>query len=94
MKYELVYFLMCGVDGTVDDKSTTRSIEAEDDKSATKKANEFLEKEFSDSNKTSIIPWWPRLYDGQRLVAFSEGRNPPRAHRLFWINVPRELISA
>lgn len=94
MKYDLVYFLMCGIDGKVNDKSTTQTVEAEDDKSAAKKANEFLEKEFSGSNKTLIIPWSPQLYEGQRLVAFSEACYPPRAHRLFWLNVPRELISA
>ena len=93
MKYELVYFLMCGVDGSVDDKATTRPIEANDDKSAAKKANEFLEKEFADSNKTSIFPWSPQLYEGQRLVAFSEAHYPPRAHRLWWMQATRELIA-
>ena len=89
MTYELRYYLMCGVDGDVDEKQTTRELSASDDVQAIGTANDILKREKSGL----VIPWAPMLYQGERRVAISDPSYPPRAHHLAWVCSTKELVA-
>jgi len=88
MNYELLYHLMCTVDGTFDKKTSARQIVANDDVEAIRIANDILAQEKSGL----VIPYAPRLHQGERAVAMSDPAYPPRAHHLSWVCATKEEI--
>lgn len=89
MNYELRYYLMCNVDGDVDEKQTTREVPASDDAEAIRIANDVLKRD-----KSGLAsPWAPMLYQGERKVATSDPSYPPRAHHLAWVCSTKELVA-
>lgn len=89
MNYELRYYLMCGVDGDVDEKQTTREIPASDDTEAIRVANDVFKQEKSGL----AIPWAPMLYLGELKVATSNPSYPPQAHHLAWVCATKEPVA-
>ena len=90
MKYRLEYYLMCGIDGSIDfeDKNTS-DILASNDVEAIQTSNTFLR----NRKIGSVIPWAPALYEGVRQVAKSDPAYPPHAHHLSWICQTRQLVA-
>ena len=82
MRYELRYWMVCTVDGDVDQKeSYTEVIQADNDKEAIMVAVGFLETQRSGL----VIPYGPSLHEGTRLIAWSNPAHPPTAHTLAYI---------